>query len=376
MIRAIYSDGMKSHRHSRRASIIVGAFAVLGALVTTGAMGSVSAAASPSTASGWVRDTTTILDVFAPDEATDYYFDAFGTANGARTVISGQVPHARYWSFTVYPGQVHAYDAKIAHKAGHYRLTIASSCNGISGTCLSAQSSGTSGVVLMRLYVPVDLAGAGTGAVPLPAITYENAKGVPITQQQATGSGSMEALLALSRAKHGALPSSLTLPYPAAAPVPVPVNAPPVPVVVDGTGPYANPDNDYLKLPLDTMRGNLVISGEAPTYLTDSFVHANHLNRSSSPQTRYWSLCVEYQGDYTGACVRDEEIHLSAGSRKFVVVVAPSCPVAGYRNCLLSGPSQLQRAVLYRNLLPSSAFAQQALRGPYKLTARYVARPS
>lgn len=228
----------------------------------------------------------------------------------------------------------------------------------------------------MRLYVPVDLVGAGTGGVPLPSIGYVGAAGTAISQQQATGSDSMEKVLALSRAKHGALPASLSRPYPLAAPVPVAVTFPPVPVVVGGTGPYANPDNDYLKLPLDTTRGNLVISAEAPTYQPDAFAHANSLSRSSSPQTRYWSLCIEYRGDYTGSCLRDEQIHLSPGGRKFVVVVAPACPVAGYRNCLLSGPLQLQRAVLYRNLLPSASFSHQALRGPYKLNAVYVARPN
>src|ERR1700723_1923205 len=125
MRRADYLGLVECSLYSRRGWIIAVVLALLGGLVTTG---SVSATMSTSNASGWVRDTTTMLDVFAPDEATDYYFDAFGTANGARTVIAGPVPHARYWSFTVYPSKVHAYDAQIAQRDNRYHLTIASSC--------------------------------------------------------------------------------------------------------------------------------------------------------------------------------------------------------------------------------------------------------
>jgi hypothetical protein len=363
----------------RRLTVFVALAALLGTMASLGFSSAASGTVvSASSSSGWVRDTTTLLDTFAPDEATDYFFDAFGTDHGARTVIAGRVPHARYWSFTIYPGKVHAYDSEIRQHDGRYRLTIATNCNGIAGTCLPANSSGQSGIVLMRMYVPVDLSGAGTGAVPLPSISYESASGASISQQQATGSSAIEGLLASSRAKNGALPATLTRPYPAAGPVPVAVTTPAVPISVGGSGPFSNPDNDYLKLPLTTTRGDLIVSAEAPTYRTDSFAHANNLNRpvASAPQTRYWSLCIDYKGDYTGACLRDEQIHLVPGTRKFTVVIAPSCPVAGFTNCLVSGPAQLQRALLYRNLLPSRSFARVAFTGPYKLTATYIARPS
>src|ERR1700690_2644017 len=58
---------------------------------------------SVGTNTSWVKDGTNDLNIFLPDEDSIYWFDGYGTANGARTVISGQVPMARYWSFTAYP---------------------------------------------------------------------------------------------------------------------------------------------------------------------------------------------------------------------------------------------------------------------------------
>jgi hypothetical protein len=57
------------------------------------------------------------------------------------------------------------------------------------------------------------------------------------------------------------------------------------------------------------------------------------------------------------------------------VIVSPTCPVAGYANCIVSGPQELQSSISYRNLLPSPAFKPDALTGPYRMTATYVARP-
>ena len=187
---------------------------------------------TPVNTSGWVKDTVQVLNIFLPDGNSDYYLNGFGTKDGARTVISGEVPTARYWSYTAYPipagGPVaHVFDSNIAQSNGHYTVTISASCAGITGTCLATSSAEPSGMVVLRLYVPIDLAGSGTGGVPLPSIRYENSSGSPISLTQAAGSDTMQKTLDSYHDEHGALPEAITRTYPPDAPVPVPVVDPP-----------------------------------------------------------------------------------------------------------------------------------------------------
>ena len=84
------------------------------------------------------------------------------------------MPSVRYWSFTAYPipqnsRRQHLHDTQIEQSDGQYKLTIAQKCNGVSGTCM-AMGATNGGILVMRLYVPVDVSGAGTGGVPLPSI--------------------------------------------------------------------------------------------------------------------------------------------------------------------------------------------------------------
>jgi hypothetical protein len=356
--------------------------------LTVGAM-LAACSSSPSTPSSaavgsntaWVKDSTNALNVFLPDEDSIYWFDGYGTADGARTVISGAVPTARYWSFTAYPvpqnsERQHLHDTQIAQHDGHYTLTIAQKCSGVSGTCMTMGAT-DGGVLVMRLYVPVDLKGAGTGGVPLPTIGFVNSSGHEISLDQATGDRAISQVIAGYRNMHGALPAELTKSYPAPAAVPVPVTSPtPVGAVTYGTGPYANPDNIYEHIDYTTTRGNLVLTGKAPTYQSDSNPKANDLARSADqhPQVRYWSLCTTLAGRHTGDCLRDEQVVVQPDGN-FVAIVSPTCPVAGYANCILAGPEQLQSSVSQRNLLPSPSFKPIAFTGPYRMTATYVARP-
>jgi len=358
---------LRSHALSLAAAGVVASIALAGGWSGGGASASV---VNP----GWVRDTTTSLDIFAPDEATDYYFDGYGTMAGARTVISGRVPSARYWSFTIYSSEHHLHDTQIRTTHGRYTITIAQSCTGRVGNCLATDTP-TSGIVLMRLYVPVDLHGAGTGGVPLPSIAYRDRAGAPITLDQATGSDAIGNLLTASQAKEGTLPPLLTATYPLATSVASPSPHEPV-VTLGGQGAYANPDNKYQKASFSLDNGDLVVKAEAPTYQTDGFHHANSLERTASqdPQTRYWSVCVQYPDRYTGHCLRDEQVKIGSHDR-FTIVIAPTCPVAGYANCIPSGPVALAKGILYRNMLPSKKFAQNLFTGPYSLTATYIPRP-
>lgn len=334
--------------------------------------------------SGWVKDTVQQLNIFLPDGNSDYYLNGFGTKDGARTILSGEVPTARYWSYTAYPipagGPVaHVHDSDIVQTSGRYTVTISASCSGIKGTCLATSKAEPSGMVVLRLYVPVDLDGAGTGGVPLPTITYTSRSGAPISLTQAAGSDTMEKTLDSYRSQHGALPEALTRSYPPAAPVPAPiVDPPPQGRISSGIGKFNNPDNLYDHVRFSTSRGNLVVSAQAPTYQSDSLPTVNDLTRppSAPPQVRYWSLCIVLKGLHTGACLRDSEIHFPSGSNRFTLIVSPTCPVAGYLNCLVAGPGQLQVSLAWRYLLPNPAFLPRAFRGPYALMASYVARPA
>jgi hypothetical protein len=241
-----------------------------------------------------------------------------------------------------------------------------------------AMGTTTGGVLVMRLYVPSDIEGAGTGGVPLPSIAYVDKDGRGIPLDRAAGTSAIGRVIASYRDQHGALPAALTRSYPPPAPVPVAVTSPtPVGGISYGTGPYANPDNIYEHIAYTTTRGNLVVTARAPTYQSDAGPASNDLGRSADqhPQVRYWSLCTTLQGRHTGDCLRDEQVSLPPGADTFTVIVSPTCPVAGYVNCLLAGPEPLQSSLAYRNLLPSAAFRPSAFTGAYGMSATYVARP-
>ncbi len=359
--------------------------ALLTAVVPASYLGSSAAASSPTSAaaSPWVKDSVRELNIFLPDADSDYYLVGFGTADGARTVIAGPVPRARYWSFTAYPltsgagADGHVHDAQIRQTRGRYSVTLATTCTHVTGTCVATKPTGTSGIVVMRLYVPVDVNGAGTGGVPLPAISYETATGQSLSLIDAAGSSTAANEVNFLRLLHGQLPAALTRPYPAAAPVATPIELPtPVARPTGPKGVYANPDNLYDHMALSSSRGNLVVSAKAPTYREDAGSSVNDLGRRSdgAAQVRYWSLCVVLVARATGNCLRDEQVHVSARGI-FTVIVSPSCPVAGYDNCLLAGAEPIQVGLAYRNLLPSKSFAGQAFHGAYALTGTYVARP-
>jgi hypothetical protein len=370
-------------RSTKRKARFLGTLTLALTLAACSTTSSPATTTTPVSDSGWVKDTVQVLNIFLPDGNSDYYLNGFGTKDGARTVISGEVPTARYWSYTAYPipagGPVaHVHDSNIVQSHGHYSVTLSASCAGIKGTCLATSNAEPSGMVVLRLYVPVDLSGSGNGGVPLPTITYESSTGSPISLTQAAGSETMQKTLDSYRNQHGALPQSLTRTYPPPAPVPVPVVDPsPRGRISSGTGQFNNPDNIYDHVRFTTTRGNLVVSAQAPTYQEDSFTPVNDLSRpaSESPQVRYWSLCIVLKDLHTGGCLRDSEIHFPTGGNRFTLIVSPTCPVAGYLNCLVAGPEPLQVSLAWRYLLPSSTFLPLAFQGPYALTANYVGRP-
>ena len=361
----------------RRLTILTLSLITLCIVVTTSPVSATmpSKGESPkSTSSGWVKDTTHDLDIFAPDAASVYYLDGYGTANGAKTVISGEVPEARYWSFTTYPGKAEIHDTEIAAPNDRYQVTLATSCARIIGPCL-ATGRNTAGVVVLRLYVPVDLKRSGSGGVPLPQIRYQSAEGGGASLAQASESQTVVDQMAALRVKQGTLPKALTISRSPAPPVPTPADYPAPQATLGGSGAYSNPDNHYEDVPLDTARGDLVVSARAPAVQAGSSTARYDAEHRPTPvaDVRYWSLCVDLKGAHTGSCLDNQQVHLGSDDR-FTVVVAPTCPVAGYANCLLSGPEALQTELLYRNLLPSTKFLPVEFSGAYALRATYVAR--
>lgn len=336
-----------------------------------------------STSSSWVQDDVHHLDIFLPEGNAEYYLSGFGTADGARTVITGQVPDAVYWSYTAYPvpagGAVgHVHDTQITQAHGRYVVTIAARCAGVSGTCIATTAAEATGIVALRLYVPVDLYGAGTGGVPLPAISYESASGTHLTLTEASGNDTIQRTLDAYADEKGALPAELTEHYPPAAPVPVAVTEPvPQGRISHSTGKFNNPDNIYEHVRFTTTRGNLVASARAPTYQAGPLPNINPFSRPASapPQVRYWSLCIVLEDLHTGDCLRDGQVRFPADSQVFTVIVSPTCPVAGYANCVRAGPEPIQVSLALRYTLPSAAFSPDVFQGPYALTAKYVARP-
>lgn len=374
-------------KHTIRIGFLAGLILMTTALAACGSSSppptSTSSTPAPMS-SAWVKDSIHKLNVFLPDADSVYWFDGYGTTNGARTVISGKVPDARYWSFTAYPfppdaPRQHVHDDDVQQQDGHYNITIAADCSRVSPTCLAMGPKVGGGVVVFRLYVPADLNSAGTGGVPLPRISYESSSGSTLTLAQASGSQTVPKVIDGYRAQNGALPAALTKTYPPPVPVPTAVVNPPPAMAVNhgGEGPYSNPDNFYQHVRYTTTRGDLVVSAKAPTYQTDSFPKENDLARpaSQNPQVRYWSLCTVLIGRHTGDCLRDEQVYIPRGTAVFTVIVAPTCPVSGYANCIEAGPEPLQNSLSYRNLLPSKSFSPLAFNGPYRLTATYVARP-
>jgi hypothetical protein len=327
----------------------------------------------------WTKLSADTFNLYSPDTNSLYYTTAYVTTGGIDTVVSGDAPHARYWSIAAYRTETKpvadAYDAQIpVEPDGRYQVVLASDCQGVTGTCLDTTTSNPVGFLIYRLYVPDDLGGAETGGVPLPTVSYRLAGGTATADL--TGLDLPAPLQVVVDDAEHAVGQTLTAilrsdPGDPAAPSP---GAPPTTTVrAGGSGPFSNPDNVYLHMPYTTSDGDLVVTGTAPTYRHQAADPANDRGvTDGTQQVRYWSLCTEAQQGLTVACLRDEQIAIPPGTDRFVAIVAPSCPVAGYANCLPAGLRAVQNELLYRNLLPSAGFVPFA--GSYALSGSYIVR--
>ena len=261
---------------------------------------------------------------------------------GSETVVRGKAPLARYWSFAVVSPRRQELsslnDTQIqTGPDGTYEVVLRQSCAGVPN-CLNAPASLAPYTLLIfyRIYEPeTDIC----GGVELPKVSYRvigDTSGPPSPSSQldpvaAVGcpprwQATDEVLRNISGDSDRVAPNE--------------VGSPPALLRAGGSsaGTGATQDNAYLYFFYDMTQGNVVMRGKAPTYRRQRDDAVNDLGRSDgTEQTRYWSLCSTA---FTRpmACLRDEQVRVGADGY-FDVIIAPQCPVPGYANCLLSGPS-------------------------------------
>lgn len=353
-----------------------------------------------------------------PEPFVVYRLAPFAATDAVETVISGRVPRARVWAFSIYTTPVTPIDV-ITDKAvrigrdGRFRITIRRTC-GAAHNCLDAAkapdvATSSYGWLTYRVYDPVDLMGVGSGGVPVPALTYVGrgpAAALDVSRLALpTESPAIDRFLSdavdavrLLAARNGAFPAKVA----------VPDNDPPPTVTtfkdtkdawLRWLGEQGLPTepirraaanasiglldmqfkgvNRYVGTTFDLRRGNFEVRFRAPTYRwTPWDGHAaNTLGRThGAEQLRYWSMCT-YKADLQdSACMHDSQFRIGR-DRQLVAVVAPRCPVAGYANCLATGSqTRPDFAVVIRNTLPARSFVKRELAGRYAPQARYVAR--
>lgn len=357
-----------------------------------------------------------------PDTNTQVYQCVYTAGPAHETIITGHAPAARFWSFAILDparrevDNITDTDVALAPD-GSYRIVIKRSCNG-EPNCLETSASpapDAPGLLYYRQYVP----DATYGGVPLPSVTYHSSAlgGAPdlglsqvladqealLTSPIVPGGEGYEALAsasglepAVTQAEVGADPQpgrfrgtgSEQVDGLEAQGVPAPIIETLRQALSQG-GFGGTEDNAYLTMGYDMRKGDVVLRAKAPTYRAQHPGSANVLGRGDrSEQVRYWSLCTT-QLTRPVDCIRDEQVRLDPEGF-FEVVLAPVCPVQGYRVCLRTGVASAAGAaavgtLLYRNTLANEAFYNESgpsgcppgpsmFCGEHALVARYTAR--
>lgn len=356
-----------------------------------------------------------------PDTNTQVFQCVYSAGPAHETVITGEPPAARFWSFALVDQARREIDNisddEIQLNAdGRYRIVVRTDCRDATNCIETAGGPVPTapGLVYYRLYVPEEqyggvglpevryLAPGTTGGAAIPHAELLADHEYALTDPIAPGGEGYEAL-----ARHSGFERSVDEPT-AADPQPerfrgtgaaqvddLEAAGAPAPVVgaartVLGEGGFGGTrDNAYLTVPYDMRQGNVVLRAKAPTYRGSGGSAANDLGRTDrSEQVRFWSLCTT-QATRSVDCIRDEQVTLDADGY-FDVILSPVCPVSGHLVCLRTGvTSGVGRGtLLYRNTLPEDSFyndlgpavcpetAPSMFCGDYALIARYVARPS
>ena len=385
-----------------RLRTFVAALSVL-AVVAPGAR----ALQTPAVGCSWPTklDADTLNAAF-PDQSATYWGTRFVSIPGARILIKGRYPAARYFSFHAYDdlqrpvgslldadiapdaGSANPFATAGAPAGGSYSAAIeftAKPANPAPNTLYAgAMADGTpnpGGSILYRVYVADDPADAAGGA-PLPDLSLELAGGavtIPFARCEplppSTGGAVNDAIARAS------FPDAVprVVPFPPAATTPefrrfygldrtVYDRVPPNPVTdaiprFQG-GFLSNQHNAYLYRILSRQLGDVfVLRARAPTF-PDTRPPGTEWPGDPTKQLRYWSICQnEFVTQRFTACLADYQTVVDPSGFFTFVISDPSdrpanATAANDVNWLPWGGAYYDGVVIYRHMLPRSDFAQ------------------
>lgn len=371
---------------------------------------SAPADAAPRTCFWAVPDDPNAVNVAYPDTGASYWGGTAPIPPGGAVELTGEYPHARYFSFNAYDPAARPVDAladfEIDPDDGSsnpflpsadrtvgdrdYTVRIVAGTRPDDGgdpntLYLGAGGTGTSaGIVIYRIYV-VDDGRDATGDVGLPqaALVLPDGTRQPLTDAcSAADVGAPAALHDAITATEGVAVDAATMPS-ATDPVTwekffnllhaqsqrldnTPLEPLQTAVPGEDTGGYlSNVHNAYVFTTTD--RGNgpvLVLQGRAPSFPE---TRDGAAVMPEGADVRYWSLCQnENASTRYFDCVYDEDVLLDGDGRYTIVISTPgnrptnattSCGV----NWLPWGPTQ-QGLPIMRHMLPSLDYAQSIQR--------------
>jgi hypothetical protein len=313
-------------------------------------------------------------NIGAPDLDAFYWMSAPLTPSaGAKIVLTGSYPHARYFSFHVYGAQGNAlgsiYDQQITPDGGsanpfrgraprgsgdeytaYVSFTSRPSRPAPNTIYVNPSDAGAAALLVYRIYVPADPT-APNGDVPFPQVSQETASGQQLsalaacaTTPPAFGSLLWEQIAAQD--------------YPQGLPPIDDGSASAIPTWQRSFGnQLGNQQNAYLVTSLSRRYGDLVVlHTKAPTFPNTRArqpVYGRH-------QLRYWSLCTyDSSGQAAIGCAADYAAAIRGGSITYVISdpgTRPANANAAHGVTWLPWGAQPSAQLVDRNMLPASWF--------------------
>jgi hypothetical protein len=335
------------------------------------------------------------VNVAYPDTDASYWSHPYAAVPGTELVIRGTYAKARYFSFHVYqPSGVpldSIYDAKItpdhgssnpfaggARSAKTQRYTVhvlfeAKPTHPARNTIYAGQMAlagahNTGGLLMMRVYTPVDPA-SPQGSVPLPTVTTQTSSGQVLSTggscssdlPNAGGAGTEALNHASWPVEEQAATSSITWGKAFGN---------------NAAGFFGNQQNAYLTAGIDRAFGPLVvIRGRAMRFPDTS----RGVRPSRSDQVRYWSFCQNSNSTRVNACAADRQVAVDRHGYFLIVVSDPSQRPANATaqhgvTWLPWGAADATATLIYRNMVATFPYAVQSVTqgsDPVKVMADY-----
>jgi hypothetical protein len=358
-----------------------------------------SRAAVPDPSCSWSAKTEpdTVNAAF-PDTNASYWSHHYQAVPGTELLISGTFARARYFSFNIYqPTGVPVdsiYDAQIkpdpgsanpfaggdpAAKNQRYQVRVLFTAkparpapNTIyAGQMALAQQQNPGGILMLRVYTPVDPS-SPQGGVALPSVTTRTSSGQSIT----AGAPCSNDLPSTGGRATTTLNESS---WPATAPT----TAGTVPswsrAFGNGAaGFFGNQQNAYLSAGINRAYGSLVvIRAKAPAFPNTS----RGQWPSGRDQLRYWSICQNSDSTRVNACVADYQAAIDKKGYFVFVVSDPSqrpsnATRANGATWIPWGAGDANGLLIYRHMAPARSFRQaiqtiQKSDDPQKVMGRY-----